>query len=86
MSGCDSLRIRRGITFQSLVVPVDPGKAIARCFVERDAKLHLRHRVDNRFVDIFNGLDEVALPDNNVSVLRNFQADRFQFHIMNRGT
>src|SRR5437667_7542975 len=69
-----------GERFEIGVIAVGAREAGARSFVESDPEFHLRDRVDDSFVDVLNGLDEVRLPDDDVATLGNFQANRFQFH------
>ena len=62
------------------VIAVGAGKARTGSFVERDPELHLRHGVDDGFVDVFHRLDEVGLPDDDVPTLGDFQPNGFEFH------
>lgn len=77
MPGRQGLRVLNGILFEAFIVSVKTNQALARRFVEGDAELHVRRRIDNRLIDIFHGFDEMALPDNDVSILRNRQSNRF---------
>ena len=71
MSGRQSRRVLNGILFEFLIVSVKPNQAIAGCFVECNPELKMRRSVDHSLVDIFNGFDEMALPDNDVPVFGN---------------
>src|SRR5260370_42586415 len=65
--------ITRGHGLQRLVVAVYAREARPGGFVERHAEFHLRHRVDQRLVEVFHALDEMRLAQNNISVLWNFE-------------
>ncbi len=80
MSGGDGLRVTSGIGLEIRVISVGPRQACAGGFVERDAELHVRRGVHDRFVEILHCLDEVALADDDVPVGRDFQANRFELH------
>ena len=72
--------------FERLVVAVHAREAGSRGFVERDAELHLRDGVDQRLVKILHGFDEVGLPEDDVPVLGNLQANGAEFHLNNQDT
>ena len=67
----DSRRILGSQAFQFFVVPVHAGQTRSRRLIKGDAKFHLWNRVHNRFVQIFNGLDEVTVTNNEIPALRN---------------
>src|SRR5690554_778439 len=64
---------------------IGPGPAdqpVTRRFAERQPKLDTRHRVHQRFVNIFNRFDEVALAEDEVDwfLLFNRYEVNFQLH------
>ena len=75
-----AVALRAASALQRLVIAVHAREARPGGFVERDAELHLRDRVDQRLVNVLDGLDEVGLAHNDVAALGNFQRNRFQFH------
>lgn len=74
-------RILNGVPLQFFIVPVKTRQAIARRFVERNPELQMRRGVHHRLIDVFDGLDEVTLSHNQVSVLGDRHADGFEFHV-----
>src|SRR4029077_14820090 len=49
-----------------IVVAVNAREAGSGSFIEGYAEFHLRHRVYDSFVDVFNGFDEMSLPEDEV--------------------
>jgi len=80
MAGADGGGVGGGNCLEFVVIAVDAGQACARCLVECDAELHLRHGVHDGFVDVFDGLDEMTVADDDISVRGDFQADGVQVH------
>ncbi len=78
--GRDGAGILNRILLQLIVVSIEAGEAIARSLIEGDPELQVRRGIDHRFVDIFHRLDEMALADDQIAVLRHAQTNRFQFH------
>lgn len=76
----DGLRIAHCRRFQFLVVAFGTREAFSRSLIEGNSELHLRHSVDDRFVDVFHRLDEMRLTQNNVGASRDVQPDCFEFH------
>lgn len=76
----DRLRVLHSGSLHLLIVSVHARQARARCFVERDAELHLRYGVHDRLVNVFHGLDEMRLTQNDVCAGRDIQRDCFEFH------
>ena len=74
-------RIFRRDRLQLIVVAIHARQARPRRFIERDAKLHLRNGIDDRFVNILDRLNEMALPDNDVAIGWNLDPDRVQVHV-----
>jgi hypothetical protein len=64
-----------GSVAQLAVVAVGAGEAGSGSLVESETKLDLWRRVYQSFIEIFDGLDEVALAENDVGVLRNAERD-----------
>lgn len=77
MPGRQGCCVLNCILFERFVVSVKPNQAVAGRFIERNSKLQMGRRIDNGFVNILYRFDEVALPDNNISVFRNRQSNRF---------
>ena len=80
VAGAHGGGVAGGQGLEGFVVAVHARETRPGGFVERDAELHLRHRVDQRFVEVFHGLDEVRLAQNDVAALGNFERNRFQLH------
>jgi len=80
MAGRQRLCIVGGITLQFAIIAVDPRQACSGGLIERDTEFHLRGRVHHGFVEILHRFYEVALADDEVAVLRDLEANRFQFH------
>src|SRR5262249_48061545 len=78
--GRQYLGVLRGDALEFGVIAVHADQARARGLIERYAELHLRHRIHDGFVDILHGFDEMTLPDDNVAVSGDDEADGFQFH------
>src|SRR6478736_6409498 len=68
-------RIVDHIAFQCVVVAVHACKTLAGSFVESDPELNVRRGIDDRLINILYGLDEVALPDDDIAVLGNGETD-----------
>ena len=67
--------------FEHVVGAGVPHQARLGRLAERDAEFHARHRLHNRLVEVFDGLDEMGLADDHIDVgggLRDF--DCLQFH------
>jgi len=71
----DQLRVLGGDAFKLRVIAIHPNEAIARRFVEGNAEFHLRDGVDDGFVEVLHGLDEMALANDQVPIRRHDQAD-----------
>ena len=78
VTGPQCRRIANGERFEIGVITVGPREAGAGSFVEGDAKLHLRDGIDDGLVDVFDGLDEVSLSEDQVSVLGNFERNQME--------
>ena len=63
-----------------IVVAVDAREAGSGSLVEGYAEFHLRHRVYDRLVDIFNSFDEMSLPEDEVAALGNLERHEREFH------
>ncbi len=74
------LGVLRGQRFEGVVIAVHADQARAGGFIEGDAEFHLWDRVYDGLVNIFDGLDEMRLAQNQVAVFRDFQRYQFQFH------
>jgi hypothetical protein len=61
------------------VVAVRARQAGSGSLVEGDPEFDPRRLIDQRFIDIFHGLDEMALTEDNVRVLRNPEIHRMKF-------
>lgn len=62
------------------VVAIDASETRAGCLVERDAELHLRYGVHHRLVEVLDSLDEMCLPDDEITVLGDLDRNRLQLH------
>src|SRR3989338_2227399 len=80
MARRESERIAFG-QLDHLVVSSSPAhKRRARGFTKGEAKLDPRHRLDHRLVDIFNGLDKMALAQDEINLVRLLYFDCGHFH------
>ena len=68
---------------EGLVVAGAAHQAWAGRFTEREAKVSLRARADDCLVQVLNGLDEVALPEDDVQPFRIVNWDHQQLHELN---
>lgn len=57
---------------ERLIVPFRPDETRAGGLAECQPEFHLRHRVHDGLVEVLHSLDEVALAENDVPVLRDF--------------
>lgn len=64
----------RGV-FQFLVIPAGSHEAGAAGLAEGQTELCARNGVDDGFMQIFYGLDEVALAEDDVGALRRLELD-----------
>lgn len=80
VAGADGKRVVDGGGLHVFVVAVKAHQAGAGSFVERHAELHLRHCVDDGFVNIFDGLDEMRLAEDDVGSVRYVEPDRYKLH------
>jgi hypothetical protein len=68
--------VRRGLN-EFLIISLVSHEARAGRFVEGNSELDAGHRSDQDLIKIFDGLDEMALPQNDVAPFWKCQADRF---------
>jgi hypothetical protein len=66
MTGGKRLGIVDGDLAQEWVVSIGANQALSRAFIECQAALGLRSESRHGFVDVFDGLDEVGLSDDDV--------------------
>ncbi len=76
----DSRKIAGGDGFQIAGVAVHAGEERTGSFVEHDAELHLRHGVDQCFVEILYRPDEVTCTEDDIGAFGYFEADRMKLH------
>jgi hypothetical protein len=86
MAGRDGFGIRNCRLAEFLVAGVhigfDADQTGAGGFVESDRKFDSGHGVDNDFVEILGGFDEMRLAQDEIGVLRNAHPHRQDFHFL----
>jgi hypothetical protein len=81
VAGADRFSVPGSEFDKVLNVARTSNEARPRGLTERQAKEELRTRIGQSFMDIFDGLDEVRLSDDDVETFGHLYPDCTQFHI-----
>jgi hypothetical protein len=82
MASPDGLGIHNGGLAKFLVIRFDADQAGAGGLVKGYCEFGAGHGVDDDFVEILGGFDEMRLPQDKIGVLRNAQSYRQDFHFL----
>src|SRR5271166_3146784 len=76
MSTGQCLSILYGGLLKRLIIPVEPCQTCPGTFIEGQAELGLGRCCGDCFIQVFHGLDEMRLTNNDVGIGRKFHANR----------
>src|SRR4030042_4500579 len=78
---CSDLEgILHGDFLQGFIIPLTADEAVTRGLTEPDTKFSIGNRTDYDLKKVFDGLNEVALAEDDIAALRNLYALSLQFH------
>jgi hypothetical protein len=75
MAGSDPQGIPLGEINEALFIPNEPNECWTGGFTKGNPELHRRVRLHYCFVQVFNGLDEMRMPEDEIHVVGLFDAN-----------
>jgi hypothetical protein len=80
MAGSDPVGIFHCHLFQGFIISLSADQAMARGLAEADSEFCIGNRTNDDLKKVFDGLDEVALAEDDIAALRNLYTLSLQFH------